>query len=331
MLNKIDDKNSDKKKIVFIIPYFGRFNNYFPLWLNSCKMNPNVDWLIFTDDKTKYEYPKNVYVNYTSFRWIQNRIRKKFDFDVSIDRPYKLCDYRVAYGYLFQDFIKDYRMWGYCDVDLIWGNISYFITSDIIDEYDKIGILGHCTLYKNTEEINTVFMKKLNGVERYKQVFTEEYNNSFDEEFNRSINNIFYEYGYKVYDSLDIANIYTKSSDFKLTWQEGTDDYKVEKRKRAFFNWDNGNLYRYIKNNGLLEKREYLYIHMQSRAMMMKLPEHYRESYKIIPNVFEPLEISEINVSNFDSIRLKYFNLHYFKLRGKNLYLKIQKWRMKFK
>lgn len=52
------------KKIVFIIPYFGHFNNYFSIWLHSCANNPTIDWMIFTDCKVKYNYPRNVKVIY---------------------------------------------------------------------------------------------------------------------------------------------------------------------------------------------------------------------------------------------------------------------------
>ena len=43
-------------KKILIIPYFGKFNNYFELWLKSCEYNTDFDWLIFTDDKTNYQY-----------------------------------------------------------------------------------------------------------------------------------------------------------------------------------------------------------------------------------------------------------------------------------
>ena len=35
------------EKVVFIIPYFGKFNNYFQLFLNSCAYNKKFEWLIF--------------------------------------------------------------------------------------------------------------------------------------------------------------------------------------------------------------------------------------------------------------------------------------------
>ena len=66
-------------KAIFIIPYFGHFNNYFQLFLNSCAYNRDFDWLIFTDDQTNYKYPHNVRVEYCSFQDIQNKFREKFD------------------------------------------------------------------------------------------------------------------------------------------------------------------------------------------------------------------------------------------------------------
>ena len=36
------------KKCIFIIPYFGKFNEYFTLFLKSCKNNKEFNWLILT-------------------------------------------------------------------------------------------------------------------------------------------------------------------------------------------------------------------------------------------------------------------------------------------
>lgn len=312
-------------RIIFIVPFFGKMKNYFQLWLNSCAYNTDVDWLIFTDDATPYRYPQNVRVIYKSFSWIQQRIKSKFDFDVSIERPYKLCDYRPAYGYIFGDFIEGYSMWGYCDTDLIWGRIRKFVTDEMIDHYDKIGIFGHCTLCKNSEEINTLFMKNLDGVKRYQTVFAEGQGHSFDEEYEQSINNIFENYGYKVFDRLKIANIYTKSSHFKLTAMKDRSGYQVERRKKAFFLWDRGRLLRYIHEEGELVCEEFLYIHMQSRCMKDRTMCVEPERFKIIPNAFENLEVDQVTEENFHAICLEHPNLHYFRLRSKNLYLKIRK------
>ncbi len=50
------------KRCVLILPYFGQFNNYFPLFLKSCEANPTYTWMIFTDNEFKYACPENVHV-----------------------------------------------------------------------------------------------------------------------------------------------------------------------------------------------------------------------------------------------------------------------------
>ena len=53
--------------ICYVVPYFGTLpKTSFRLWLKSCKANPTVNWIIFTDDKTEYDYPDNVKVYYTT-------------------------------------------------------------------------------------------------------------------------------------------------------------------------------------------------------------------------------------------------------------------------
>ena len=314
------------KKIAFIIPYFGKFNNYFQLFLNSCKFNSDCDWIIFTDDYTEYDYPENVIVNYISFEEIKKIFQNKFDFKISLEYPYKLCDYRPCYGYIFSDYISKYKFWGYCDTDLIWGKISDFISKEDFDNYDKIGFLGHCSIYKNTDAINKVFMNNLNGIERYKEVFTNNKNFSFDEEFNNSINNIFQSQNLKIKKDQYEANIYTKSSNFKIIRMNlNSKKYFVEKKKNGVFIFDNGKLMRILLKGEKLIREEYLYIHMQSRAMKVKLSNLSIARFKIIPNAFEKIEVEHIDINNLKKIKKKYINIHYFKLRSMNLYKKIIK------
>lgn len=310
------------KKAAFIIPYFGKFNNYFQLFLNSCKFNEDYDWIIFTDDKTDYNYPNNIKVNYIEFEELKKLFQSKFDFEIELSRPYKLCDYKVSYGYVFEEYLKEYLFWGHCDTDLIFGRINDFITSNDLEKYEKIGILGHFTLYKNTKENNRMFMQKINNLKRYKEVFKDLDNNSFDEEFNNSINNIYLNCGKSIKQDINEANIYTKSSNFKLVKMNLENHmYEVERNKKAFFIWDNGRLYRYEKRGKEIKRNEFLYIHMQSRKMKINNLSN-KNKYKIIPNCFENLETEKID---FKNIKIKHFNLHYFILRSKNLKMKLKR------
>ena len=316
------------KRICFIIPYFGKFNNYFNIFLKSCETNASLcDWLIFTDDKTKYNYPDNVHVNYISWDDMKRFIQGKFDFEVSLNRPYKLCDFKVAYGYLFSEYLNDYEFWGHCDTDLIWGKIEDFLKDDILNNYDKIFNLGHCTIFRNTYENNRRFMSNVLG-ERYKEVFSAKENMSFDEEYNKSINNIFEELNVKVFEDSFAANLYTKTSDFKLTSLGKNRKYTTERKSKNMFVWHNGCLTRYIVLKGEIIKKDYLYLHMQSRSMKINiLVNDDLKEFKIIPNSFDTLEIKSDNLTNqtIKHIKAKHINFHYFILRSKNFKVKLRR------
>lgn len=313
-------------KLAFVIPYFGKFNNYFSLFLLSCSYNKGFDFLIFTDDKRQYNYPENVIVRYCFFEDMQRLIKRKMGNDACISFPYKLCDYKPMYGYIFSDYLYEYKAWGHCDTDLIFGDIGKFISENDFDKYDKIGILGHCTMYKNNNYINTLFMESLHGCLRYKEVISTEKNVSFDEEFHNSVNNIFMKKGISIRAYTGLANIYMKSSDFRLIdFDMDKMKYIVEKRKRAIFIYDNGRLIRYEMCDGEIKEKEYCYIHMQSRLMNVNLKDNKELCrFKIIPNSFEDLEAYPVTKDNFFQIKYKHFNLHYFRLRTKNLFIKIK-------
>lgn len=115
------------KKILIIVPYFGDFNNYFNLWLNSVKNNPSINFLIITDNKTKYNYPKNIKVIYRTFDFVKQIVKTRINENCKLENPYKLCDYRPFFNVIFEEYIKGYHFWGWCDTDLIFGNIRKLI------------------------------------------------------------------------------------------------------------------------------------------------------------------------------------------------------------
>lgn len=313
------------KKII-IVPYIGRLPNYFQLFLNSCEKNESFNWLVLTDDDTKYRYPNNVEVKYTSFYELKELFQSKFEFPLSLDKPYKFCDFKPAYGYIFSDLIQGYDFWGHCDLDLIFGDLKKFITNEVLSSYDKIFRLGHFTLYRNSDENNKRFMLPLNGQSIYKTVYSNPGPHIFDEDIrkdNININTIYRQYGIPIYHQNICADIYTKSSNFKLTYFDFETDKKViEKNKKSIFIWDNGKVIRYCQTDGILKTEEYAYIHLQKRNMSLDKLVENSNYYSIIPHSFEPLD-EKINLDNFSKLKFKYFNLHYFRLRYKNFRIKL--------
>ena len=116
-----------KNKIIILICYYGEFPWYFSYFLHSCKYNPTIDFLIFSDIKHTYHLPVNVMIVNKSIEEIKTLTSKKLGFKINIDFPYKLCDYKPAYGLIFEDYTRGYNFWGQSDIDVIYGNIRNFM------------------------------------------------------------------------------------------------------------------------------------------------------------------------------------------------------------
>ena len=299
------------KKCCFIILYFGKLPNYFSLFLKSCKWNPDFNWLVITDDNQKYEYPENVFVENISFYDMQKLINSKFDFQISLSSPYKLCDYKPAYGYIFEDYLLDYKFWGHCDIDTLMGNLSNFISEDILEFNDKVFCLGHMTLYKNTWSNNRLFMSDYKGQSLYKDVFSNDAICWFDEEWkdDYNVNQIFLTQGKRVYKKDFSLNFEMLPSQFIRTKYVGihTQDcphgYQVEKYKDALYLWEKGNLYRLFILNNQLCREDFSYMHLQQRKMKYTTSIADNDTIKIMPNIFCSLEVNSVTINNFNTIK----------------------------
>ena len=118
------------KTIVLIFPYFGKLPTQYNMWRKSALLNPTVDFMFFTDANVEPE--NNIFVHKMKFEDFQKLVQQVFDFPITLDRPYKLCEYKQAYGYILQEYIKDYDFWGFGDLDLVYGDIRHFIDDNII-------------------------------------------------------------------------------------------------------------------------------------------------------------------------------------------------------
>ena len=126
-------------KICIIFPYFGKLPPQFKFWWQSALKNPTIDFMIFTDNQSILS-EENIYVQYLSFEECRLLVQKQFSFPINLNSPYKLCDYKPAYGSIFYEYIKDFDFWGFGDIDLIYGDIRLFYTNEILEKYQDGGI-----------------------------------------------------------------------------------------------------------------------------------------------------------------------------------------------
>lgn len=173
---------SNENRIALVSVYFGKLPWYFSFFLRSCAANSNVTFYIVTDQPGPPRLPENVHIVTMTLPELQQIMSRKLGFEVSLTYAYKLCDYKPSYGIIFDDLLSEYSFWGYCDIDLIFGDIRGFITDDVLDQHDVITIredylAGYFTLFRNQDVINRLFQQSRD----YRLVFTSEEHFCFDE------------------------------------------------------------------------------------------------------------------------------------------------------
>lgn len=170
------------QKIVLINCFYGEFPWYFKFFIKTCYTNPTINFLIFSDNNYIGDLPENVKIISFSLEDFNELASKKLNLKVAVTAPYKLCDFKPAYGIIFSDYIFDYDFWGMCDLDIILGRVREFMTDEILDEYDVIStrhdfLTGWFMLFRNSKQINELFLKS----DDHRKVFTTETHYCFDE------------------------------------------------------------------------------------------------------------------------------------------------------
>ncbi|MBF9696808.1 hypothetical protein IHQ76_08385 [Bifidobacterium dentium] len=246
--------------------YFGKMRPDFTMWLQSCKANPTIDFLVFTDQQWD-KLPENVHFLHMSFSECKKLVQSKFDFQISLVTPYKLCDFKPAFGYIFSEYIKGYDFWGWCDFDMVFGDIRAFITEDVLSRYDKILQFGHLSLMRNTAQNNQVFELRGESLD-YRIVFSQNKIFVFDEII--GIYSFYKHLGLPVYVSSRIVDVSTYiHSAFVRAWElDPYLPYRTVNRCLQTFLVENGKVFCVYWEHGQICYEEDIYLHMSSRKFM---------------------------------------------------------------
>lgn len=274
-------------KICIISVYFGKFNNYFKLWLKSCAFNKNIDFLIFSDIIYRESHPNNVrFVNITLDE-LRELSSQKLGVEVQLYRPYKCCDLRPMYGLIFQEYISNYEYWGECDLDLIWGDLFSLMLKYEYYKYDKFLPLGHLSLYRNSERVNNAFRLPGDLKGGWEYVLTTENNHAFDEV--SGIGKLLLKNNYSLFYKRVFADISPLIKRFTLSQYCAVDGIYQKNYRYQIFYWENGKVYRDYFKGGKMYTEEFIYIHFRSRPNFVVTEEVYSaESFYITMSGFIP-------------------------------------------
>lgn len=288
-----------KKVAGVIIPYFGKFKPSIKIFVESCRRNLDLDWIIFTDNEKLQDLPENVRWYRCTLTDIEKLAKEKLDKEASLNSAYKLCDYKVTYGELFEHYLDDYEYWGYGDVDVVYGDLVNNLKKIDYQQYDKINWMGHFTLLKNNDKCKKAWRIKdadfLNPLEVIRNGKT---NYGFDE---KDFNNKLVYKGFKIFDGIFAADIdafyprmrcVSKSTvrwicNIKKQWKEYPNNYS-----KQLFVCQGGNIYRYYIEEGKILKQKFAYIHFRTEPKSIQVSS---DSFVISRETFVDIDKSEMN------------------------------------
>lgn len=316
------------KRVVLILPYFGTLPDIFPLYLRSVQFNPTIDFILVTDCKITSKLPDNIKLISESFESFVGRFKEKLGQDIVLETPYKLCDYKPTFGYVLSEYIKEYDYWGYCDCDLIWGDIRKFIDLPMEMAYDKVLTCGHLCLIRNNSDNNSLFFCGKGAAEVFKNASHSNSPHWFDEDYlgKCNIHRIFLANNKKVY-----------CEDYSITPCIDTDGFtlsKYDSTQMRFINvpnhgeryyWEQGKIFQVRKTKNGITKKEYAYMHFQQRHMVGVEDVLHEQVFRIVPNRFlKCVKIPE-NKREWNQDRKIYFSGQRFHQLKKRILKKLQR------
>jgi hypothetical protein len=129
----------------------------------SAAKNPRFDFFVLTNLSKPGPTPENVRILPMEFSELSHRLSEVVGFPLGKFAYHKLCDFKPFYGLVFHDLLQSYRYWGYCDVDLFFGDLRPLMEMAESENFDFISpfdyTVGHCTLVRNEARVNQIALK----------------------------------------------------------------------------------------------------------------------------------------------------------------------------
>lgn len=151
-------------------------------YLESCRRNPSIDWLFFTDCGKPDNSPENVQFIDINFRDYCAHVSYRLGIIFNPDSSYKLCDIKPALGYIHAEHLCGYDFWAFGDIDVVYGDLRSYFTNERLASKDLFAthqrrISGHLCLLRNNETMRSAFKK----IPRWQQRYADPQHQALDE------------------------------------------------------------------------------------------------------------------------------------------------------
>ncbi len=242
-----------------IAAYIGPLPDLMGLWLRSAGHNPAFDFLVVTDQDAPAGLPANVRFKRLDLVSMRERFDAVAGFATSLVAPYKLCDFKPLYWALADD-LNEYDYWGFCDLDVIWGDLSSQLPA-CWSHYDALLSEGHLRLFRNVAAMRELYRHSDNPIDWHRalselRIFGLDEHNGINVALARDERISWYA------DPARIADIDPDFRQFRRLAE------LRNHRQQAFF-WQDGRVFHEWIEGGRYGQREMLYIHLQKRRLVI--------------------------------------------------------------
>jgi len=231
-----------------------------PFFIESCRANPNINWLLLGDCDVLDDLPNNVEQRFCAFVDYCAFVSECLGINFNPSNPYKLCDLKPALGFIHEADVASYDFWGFSDLDLIYGDLRSYFSDERLRKYKVLStherrISGHFCLLRNEPELNSLFWKIPDFVRRAE----DPKNHALDE---GGFSRIFLwrkNFPKPLFELVGLFNRWRRVAEFEEAfstpngirpWTDGTQDYP------AYWVWRNGRL-----QNAKDGARQFPYLH----------------------------------------------------------------------
>jgi hypothetical protein len=172
----------EQPTILMILTWFGPWPGWIRPFLESCRWNASVDWLIAGDAPPPDDAPPNVRFLTLSFTEWREMAGERLGVPLAWREPYKLCDLKPAYAVIHADIAAPYDYWGFGDLDVIYGDIrrhydAATLAHDLVTTHDDV-VAGHFTILRNEERMVRAYER----IPGWRGMFADPAHVSFDEQ-----------------------------------------------------------------------------------------------------------------------------------------------------
>ena len=156
-------------KALLILPYFGAFGPWFPLYLHSLANQRTLDLLLVSDAEPP-KLPPNARRIDMTFDQVRELATARLGRPVRLQRTRNICDLKPAFGMVFGEFTQGYQYWAFGDEDVLYGDIDRMLAPHLDGRADLVvpgtnssrlqgSTQGHLTVLRNDPRTNELAIR----------------------------------------------------------------------------------------------------------------------------------------------------------------------------